>query len=254
VAASGRARAQPDLLTQLASIGEFFAVRTHSPQSQVVAPWRAMTGLVDDPRVLPARVLAVRDALSRAGGRAVSLRVAASVTQLGLSARLVAPALAVAALTGRGLELDLARLRWQPELGGAVPLSVPIDALPDGCGATAAGDPGELAAELARVLSGPVARLVDAARAWSVSPLVLWGNVASAVHGATGQIASARPAHADRAKHLAALLQAQPPLLGTGRTEYDGRFRRSSCCLFYRVAGSRAVADLCGDCVLVRSG
>jgi hypothetical protein len=59
-----------------------------------------MSELVDAPRILRDRVAAVRARLAATGGQApeaVELRVAASVTHLGLLARLVSPALA-----GRG--------------------------------------------------------------------------------------------------------------------------------------------------------
>lgn len=113
----------------LAAFGPFFAVQTHHPGSIPREPWH-MNELVADPGVLTDRMVAVRSRLAATGGQepdAVELRVAASVTQLGLVARLVSPALAVAVSSGELLEVDLDSTRWQRVLGGAFPLSVQRD-------------------------------------------------------------------------------------------------------------------------------
>jgi len=75
---------------------------------------------------LAGRVDRVRAALVQASHRPVAdieQRVAASMTQLGLTARLLSPVLAVACTTGVVLDVQLHDLRWQDELGGAFPLS-----------------------------------------------------------------------------------------------------------------------------------
>ena len=80
-----------------------------------------------DPAGLRERVGLVRGALAARAGCApsgIELRVAASVTQLGLVARIIAPALA-AQTTGHPLDLRLSGLWWQDTAGGPVPLSVP---------------------------------------------------------------------------------------------------------------------------------
>ncbi|MEY9967662.1 hypothetical protein ABIA33_005735 [Streptacidiphilus sp. MAP12-16] len=231
----------PETLAQVAALGPFFAVRTHRATAVAGPPWRPMSELVEDPAALMDRVLAVRAYLAAAGGRspdAVELRVAASVTHLGLTARLVSPALALAVLHGSWPGLDLHALRWQPVLGGAFPLSLADEAF-------ASGAPG-------RLLGGPVGALVEATRLLSVSPRVLWGNVASAVNGAATALAAASPAHAQRTRVLTALLLAQPQLRDAHtRVAGTTRFRRRSCCLIYR-ASPGASGALCGDCVLVR--
>ena len=186
------------------------------------------------------RVHATRAALAASAGRPaeeVELRVAASVTQLGLAARLLSPALAVGVLSGAQLDLDPAGVWWQPVLGGPVPLSIPLGA----------GRAGVLAAD------GPIAALTAATRVvCPISPTVLWGNVASAVNGATTMIRAHRPDLAARADGYAAELLGQPPLSIQNPRVGPG-FRRRSCCLIYRVAAGPARA-ICGDCVLSPSG
>ncbi|HEY6425402.1 MAG TPA: (2Fe-2S)-binding protein [Pseudonocardiaceae bacterium] len=239
------------MLRDLAAFGPFFAVQTHPPDSLPRKPWHAMNELVEDPDVLMGSVAAVRARLAAGGGQppdAVELRVAASVTHLGLVARLVSPALAVAVTSGRLVELELASTWWQRVLGGAFPLSVTRDA--DTRHANPEPKPERVAGLLAsRVLDGPVRDLVEATMPLSVSPRVLWGNVASAVNGAASMIAAGQPASADRSRVIASLLFDQPPLRGTSVISAQGGFRRRSCCLIYRAAPNAAGA-VCGDCVL----
>lgn len=237
----------PDRITAL---GPFFAFETHGP-IPAAEPWRSMAELLDDPSVLGGRVAAVRGYLAAGGGQsaeAVELRVAASVTQLGLASRLLSPSFAVAVLAGAVLPYGLRELRWQPTPGGTFPLSLP-DRTP-----VPVADPVERAVRLGKELfDGPIRELVEATRAYSVSPHILWGNVASAVNGAASAITRTTPALAGPARAFAGLLLDQPPLRGTSTTAgaYGG-FRRRSCCLIYRAAPDRAGA-LCGDCVLAPS-
>jgi ferric iron reductase protein FhuF len=210
-----------------------------------------MNELVENPDVLMDRVAAVRSRLATAGGQApdsVELRVAASVAHLGLVARLVSPALAVAVTSDELLEVDLGSTRWQRVLGGAFPLSVQRDADADASGQDAS--PEHMAWLLARrVLEGPVRDLLEVTRALSVSPQVLWGNVASALNGAASMITASQPAWTNRARVITSLLLDQPPLRDTASASADGRFRRRSCCLIYRAAPN-AAGVVCGDCVL----
>ncbi|HEX5346557.1 MAG TPA: (2Fe-2S)-binding protein [Pseudonocardiaceae bacterium] len=235
----------------LAAFGPFFAVQTHHRGSIPPDPWHAMNELVDNPDVLMDRVAGVRSRLATAGGQApdgVELRVAASVTYLGLVARLVSPALAAAVTSGELLQVDLDSTRWQPVLGGAFPLSVQRGADADASGHDVS--PECLAGLLARrVLDGPVRDLLEVTRALSVSPQVLWGNVASALNGAASMITASQPAWTDRARVITSLLLDQPPLRDTATASADGRFRRRSCCLIYRAAPN-AAGVVCGDCVL----
>jgi FhuF 2Fe-2S C-terminal domain len=309
-AADGIGAAYADEVTALAELGPFFAVAAHQafsahempaphevspahdvPAAQEVSaarpdggPWRSMGELADGSGVLAARVAEVRALLAAGGGRpaeAVELRVAASVTHLGLAARIVSPYLALAVLYGRApVGLRLADLRWQPALGGPYPLSLPCQGAsgptPPGQGEPSAAEapargpvplapsrsPGRradpagglqaLADGLARgLVEGPVRELVDACGALRVSPHVLWGNVASAVNGAAGMIAAVRPQDAARAHAIAGLLTDRSALRGTGVRTPAGAFRRRGCCLIYRAAPGGSGA-LCGDCALSR--
>jgi hypothetical protein len=321
LAAAGIGAANADEVTALAELGPFFAVDTHvaagthvTVETRAAAatdfagatdsaathdvpaagpelgPWRSMGELADGSGVLAARVASVRGALAAGGGQpadAVEVRVAASVTQLGLAARIVSPYLALAVLYGRAPgRLRLADLRWRPALGGPYPLSLPHMAAAGpapGQGEAPAtapvrdhpaplvdagstvhspghadpaadpeGDLHALAETLAReLMEGPVRELVEACGALRVSPYVLWGNVASAVNGAAGMIAAARPRDATRAHALAALLLDRSALRGTSVRTPTRAFQRRSCCLIYRAAPGGAGA-LCGDCALSR--
>jgi hypothetical protein len=202
----------------------FFTIETHPIGAAPRPPWRVMRELVDDPAALADRVHAVRTHL--AAGQPVDTveqRVAASVTHLGLIARLVSPALAAAAQNSPIPDLDLRHTWWQPTLGGAFPLSV-----------------ANTTATLDQLLDGPIRTLVAVTRKFSVSEQILWGNVASALHGAAAMIGERADAAVDQ-------LMSRPPLDNTGSTK-DGRFRRRTCCLIYRAAPG----TVCGDCVLVR--
>jgi hypothetical protein len=89
--------------------------------------------------------------------------------------------------------------------------------------------------------------LTDAVRrSFSLSRLVLEGNVVSAVAGALRMASAARPEVTGRAEATLDALLAGGPLAGTGRRLPDGTFVRRSCCLFYRLPG----AGTCLDCIL----
>jgi hypothetical protein len=193
----------------------------------------------------------VRAALaSRAGlpTAEIGLKVAASVTHLGVVARLIAPALG-AAVTGHRLDMRLDGLWWQDELGGPVPLSVPVgDGVPPANSVPPADEP---AADilLRRFLDEVIAPVTAATREQvPVSDRVLWGNVASGSNAAARQAAAARPDLAGGAWRAARVLFASPLLRGE-RQPPGPAYRRASCCLIYRVmpGGRNAV---CGDCVL----
>lgn len=189
---SGPVAAEPGpTLRQLAALGPFFAVAAHTPDARPdaapPAPWRVFGELTADPAALRDRVDRVRAHLAATGGQpvaAVELRVAASVAQLGLAARLLSPALALAALHGARPCLELGALRWQPELGGAFPLSLPTTDL---------GPAGAAEAWADALLAGPVRELVRAVARLSVAEQILWGNVASAVDAAARVAGAAVP-------------------------------------------------------------
>jgi len=236
------------LLADLAALGPYFAVEVHRPGSPLRPPWQSLGELTGSPGALAGRIGEVRERLAAAAGcpaASVEFRVAASIAQLGLCARLLSPALGAAA-AGWALRVETAGARWVPALGGPFPLSLPDTAVGPSAGASG----GEGTAECLRLLTGPVARIVRVVASMAVSPRVLWGNVASAVNGAATMIAAARLDLADPAAEIAAAVLANPALTGT----YQGRplqgFRRRNCCLIYRL--SLAAPAYCGDCVLGR--
>jgi hypothetical protein len=235
------------MLDDLAGLGPFFAVSSHPAGAGPAPPWRPVAELLTPSRLLTERIAVVRAALASGGGLAVDAvepRVAASTVHLGLAARLASPALGAAAL-GCPLDLRPGGVWWQRVSGGPVPLSVPA---PDS--GARAGRPDSAPGEWQRVLLDEVLAPATAAiaRLVPVSGRVLCGNAASAVNTAARQLAGQRPDLADAAWRTAARLFASPLLAGE-RHPPGPAFRRSSCCLFYRVApGGRA--GVCGDCVL----
>ncbi len=202
--------------------------------------WRPLRELVDGG--LAARVAFARDFLSQRTGADVEPRACASINSLGVMSRLVAPALATACRDGVVPVLDIDAVAWLPQDGG--PLPVAFGPSSGRRVRTAA----EAAAALVEHVVEPVVRPVLEAyrRDFVLSPLTLWGNLASALNGAAGMITGAT---IDPFAVVAELL-ARAPLDGAGRYEpFAGRrfFVRNNCCLFYRVpAGGR-----CNDCVLV---
>jgi hypothetical protein len=211
--------------------GPFFAVHDHPAGAAPAAPWRPFRELLDEPTVLTERIAAIQAYLSGGGGNPTR-RVAASVTHLGLVARLVSPTLGVAAVSGEFPALDLADVWWQPELGGTFPLSAHYR--PDGSPQA--------------FVDGPLRTLTAA---FAVSDKILWGNVASAINGAATMIATTRPDLADRTATVADDLLATPQLREASTRRPNGRFQRRSCCLIYQAAATPNRNAVCGDCVLV---
>ncbi len=237
------------VLAGLARLGPFFALGSHRAGSPLAEGWRPLDELLHQPGALQSQVAAVRAALAEASRQQpgdVEPRVAASMTQLGLAARLICPALGVAVLTGRLLPADPARMRWQPGLGAAIALTTCEDALLLTTGAPDA--PGLADALADAVLDGPVRSLVQATERLGVSPQVLWGNVASVVNGARAMIGAAEPALASTAEEIVSRLLTQPPLRDTHQGSAAAGFRRRSCCLVYRLVAAQT--PVCGDCVL----
>lgn len=170
--------------------------------------------------------------------------MAASVTHLGLVARVVSPLLALTALHGAPSVPVLREVRWQPHLGGTFPLSLPRDTL------TSSGRPARETAAL--VLEGLVAPLTRAVGELSVSPRTLWGNVASAVNGARTVLTATAPTGEERIARSCGVFLAHEALRGTYADAAGGQpFRRRNCCLIYRaMPGTDRAAAVCGDCVL----
>jgi ferric iron reductase protein FhuF len=229
-------------LAAAAAVGGYFEVET---DGEVLADprWRGFTDLLDDPSVLAGRIEFVRATLSERTGHElaqIDLRACGSTHFLGLASRLIAPALATVALHGLVIACDSTDLRWQPVDGGPVPIGFASASVHD------ASDCDTAASLLhVHVVDPLINPLVEAFR--GVSPIVLWGNVASAVAGAAGMLAGSGVVCALDPVTVAAATLARGPLAGTGTFDAPDRFfRRSSCCLYYRLPGG----VICGDCVL----
>jgi hypothetical protein len=251
------------LLPDLAALGPYFAVDVHRPGSPLRPPWQPLDALIGSPDALADRIGEVRERLAAAAGcpaAAVEFRVAASIAQLGLCARLLSPALGAAA-AGRTLPVDVGQARWVPALGGPFRLSLPELSLtqlslPEAAPRTRAGAPppgdgvpGVGTAACLSLLAGPIAQIVRAVEAMAVSPRVLWGNVASAVNGAAAMIVESRPELAAPAASAATAMLRYPALTGTYRGSPGAGFCRRNCCLMYRLS-LPGTARYCGDCVL----
>ncbi|MFI5912970.1 (2Fe-2S)-binding protein [Dactylosporangium sp. NPDC051541] len=194
------------------------------------AGWRPFADLLD-PGVVAERVRVSRQALCAMFGLDPGLvpeRVIASTLLLGYCARLVSPPLAQSLAEGTVPDVGPGDLWWREVPGGPLPVAVP---------------PHEnRAAEdfFAVVVEGLVTPLAEVFMdRFRLSPHVVWGNVASALGGAAGQIGrpSAWPA-------VAGLLD-RPPLKGMAEVRGTA-LRRRNCCLYYRIPGG----GTCGDCVL----
>ena len=245
-------------LAQAARAGPFFVVEPWTPAGR----WRPLRGLVSDPAALSERVGYARRVLARrariAAGE-VEERVAASIVFGGLVSRLVSPQLGAAVLSGVVPDLTVADLWWRPtqrDEGGPWPLAA------GPAGGTEVGDlvedmqvrhAAELMAERTHAITSPVTAAF--ATSFRLSRRVLYGNVASALAGASAVLAGSCPARAEVAHRLTAQILALEPLRGTGKFVRSGpggprlQFVRHSCCLLYRVPG----AGTCGDCVLTAS-
>jgi FhuF 2Fe-2S C-terminal domain len=246
-----------EALAAAAGAGPFFGLEPWVPG----AGWRPLRELVRDPAVLGERVADARAVIAARAGLdpvAVEERVAASVVFLGLAARLVSPPLGAAVITGVVPYLAVGDLWWRPARGGPWPMAAgPAGARRIG-GLASSGQLCGAAALLAEhCVQGVIEPVAGAfAAAFRLSPLVLRGNVASALAGAAGMLAGSVPDRAEAAGKLAGRVLALDPLRGTGELVQPDVSRarwflvRRSCCLFYRVPGG----GTCGDCVLTPEG
>ncbi|MFD7832523.1 (2Fe-2S)-binding protein [Kitasatospora sp. NPDC059803] len=176
-------------------------------------------------------------------------RVARRYPHLGLAARFWSVGLGAAVLLGTVPTLEHAWVRipdqgpldlWtppEPPLPAPFPASLPT--------------PLPLADQLYEaVLVGQLEPLAAAVRsAVPLSARLLTGNAASALAGTLRVLDAHAPGPA---RALVAELLARPPLAGTGTLRTGPRgaaFRRTSCCLYYRVGPG---AGVCGDCCFTR--
>lgn len=228
-----------DILDQLAGMGPFFALSAH--QAQCVPPWQPLTSLLQADSI-DRRSAQLAQTLA-SGGRIdtghVDPRVASSVLQLGLVARLVSPWLGLAAL-GVRVAAGVTDLRWIPSASSSFELSVD--------GATLGSEQVTAPAEWSSILTqGLLAAVVDAVDG---SPQVLWGNVASAINGAVSASSATRPDLMSAMRTVAVGLLAALPVAASSTGQVGtSTFQRRSCCLLYRVAAGSPNA-ICGDCVL----
>ncbi|OKI16717.1 (2Fe-2S)-binding protein [Streptomyces sp. CB03911] len=257
-----------DLAAQLAAVGPYFEILTDSPSpgqpdwTPGLRPLRELYA-TGPGSVLAERIPAVAERLGTA-----EPRVAASILQLGLASRLWSVALGAAALGGTTLDLHPDRVEALLPPQGPLLLRLPRPAADqDSDGERRGGRPEPVtgagppeppsAARLYRaVVTDNLVPLAAAVRAVApVSEGLLWGNAASALAGSLrvlyGWAAVRRPEAARTARRLADDLLVLGPLAGTGTLTCAGpaavpAFRRTSCCLYYRV-GPRA--GICGDCV-----
>jgi hypothetical protein len=213
--------------------------------------WVRVSDFFDDRSHVVASIDATLDAfgVSPATATPDARRAAASVLHLGLAARLTAPAVATAALTGWLPELDPIDVWWRPDRPNPVPLAIPE---PRGVRVARIDDLAE--AFHALVVRPVVAPLVAAvSQAATVSVVPLWGNVWSGLVGGLGPIRASGQDVAIRASAIVgAILDIEARHHPTGPRHPghflpSGGFRRTTCCLLYRLPG----AMVCGDCALL---
>ncbi|MFF8774870.1 (2Fe-2S)-binding protein [Kitasatospora sp. NPDC015120] len=242
--------APPPDYRRLAALGPYFALDAATAPGEVAPP--GFRPLREFYAPAPDGPLArrVREVARRLG--TAEPRVAASVLHLGLAARFCSVGLGAAVLLGSVPDLhpDRARIRvpeqgpvglWLPHPDPDEPARAERAPLPDRFRRT--------------VVEGQLADLAAAVR--SVVPLadgLLRGNAASALAGAL-RVLDARTAHAPHgtARAVVAEVLAHPPLAGTGTltaTPAGTAFRRTSCCLYYRLGPQ---AGVCGDCCFTRA-
>ncbi|WP_306367489.1 (2Fe-2S)-binding protein [Nocardiopsis sp. CC223A] len=246
----GRVEVVP-VLVDIGRINMMFALEAEPPGPR----WRALG--VPDPGAVAVEVERVRERLAGFAGvraREVEWRVGASLFQQGLATRLLSPVLAAALCHGAALRVDA--FHRDPGAAGPVVLRT-SQRWADPIAPEPAAVAGHIAATvLAGVLEPVAAALGGVPRGTGrVAPGLLRGNTASALAGAARSLGADRPAVREGAEEVVRLLTAAPPLAGTG--SYTGRdaggaavFRRTTCCLYYRVPGS----GYCGDCALTAPG
>lgn len=235
-----RPRATARVLEELKQLGPFFALELYVDE-RAMDQWRPLRSLIAEEALQRRSEQMTRYLSTRAGIGFSQLqpRVASSVMHLGLVARLISPWIGLAAM-GHLVRVRLTDLRWIPEPGSNFALS----ASPGLFERNGLGSREEWAQELVRELIGPLTNAVPG------SPAVLWGNVSSALHGCVSAVEYTRPSLApalrDVADHVLRAIPGGPACSGVLGTD---DFRRSSCCLIYRVGGA-ASRSVCGDCVL----
>ena len=168
-------------------------------------------------------------------------RVAISTVQLDFAARVWSPVLACALLHGVFVDLDDLHI----SVAGTVMLMLPE---PRGVPASRTDQAAMLYRTVMEHHLQPFGAGLQEPRG-AVADGLLWGNAASAMLAALRIVVSSRPDLDQAARDLAEQLLDTGLLRGTGYLSATGlRFRRRSCCLFYRVPGG----GTCSDCSLLR--
>ncbi|MFE6053791.1 (2Fe-2S)-binding protein [Kitasatospora sp. NPDC056446] len=228
---------------RLTAVGPYFALDT-APDTDTDAETAPAPAPPEGFRPLPELFGTGPDAPLAARLRVVAQRlgtaeprVAASILHLGLAARFWSVGLGSAVLLGTVPTLEHAWFRIPDQ--GPLDLWTPPEPVRAGSGS--------LADRLHdTVLLGNLEPLAAAVRAAvPLSPRLLLGNTASALAGTLRVLDVHAPL---AARELVSELLDRPPLAGAGtlRTGPHGTaFRRTSCCLYYRVGPG---AGLCGDC------
>ncbi|WP_204080637.1 (2Fe-2S)-binding protein [Mycobacterium riyadhense] len=165
--------------------------------------------------------------------RTTELRVGASLVHLGHAARLWSPVLAC--VLGRGVVPDLSDLQRADD-GARLRLPEPV------------GEPVSPSPELLyRVVVQDHMEPFAAGLRIDLAPGLLYGNIASALVGASHALLAARPDLRRPIVEITNDLLGTGCLAGSGVLTSDGLdFKRRSCCLFYRIPGG----GKCGDCPL----
>ncbi|MDT0331557.1 (2Fe-2S)-binding protein [Nocardiopsis lambiniae] len=235
------------VLADIGRVNTLFAVETEPPG----AGWRPLGDA--GPGTLATEVDRVRAVLAGFAGvpvEAVEWRVGASIFQQGLATRLLSPVLAAALCHGAALRVEA--FHWDPDRRGPVALRT-RQRWAERVGTGPAEAAGHLVTTVLEGVLEPVA--AGLAEVGRVAPGLLRGNTASALAGAARSLGLDRPGVRGAAEEVVRLVGARPPLVGTG--SYGGLdaqgaavFRRTTCCLYYRVPGS----GYCGDCALTAPG
>ncbi|OMC02939.1 (2Fe-2S)-binding protein [Mycolicibacterium fortuitum] len=224
----------------IAALGEFFALPAADP-----ATWRPIRSLCGDQAAVHEYTMRTRATTAAGFGideTDVPVKAAASSVHLSITARLLSPVVGAAVCLGSVPVLTLDSLFWQQDSSHRPALGTL------GAESVTEADPHRAAATITESLIGTVFSLLNNTMrlAESLSPQVMWGNIASAANGAVTVLAQSRPDAEARGRELIHALISTDPLRGTADL-VGQRFRRRNCCLFYQVPGG----GYCGDCVLV---
>ncbi|MET0473825.1 MAG: (2Fe-2S)-binding protein [Mycobacterium sp.] len=239
------------ILAKTAELGDYFALPLAGEDDWVgeggdEAEWLSLQTFFDR-GVMGEFVARTREAVAESAhceSSSIATKMAASVFQLGVAARLLSPVVGAATCFGAMPLLDLRSVRWQP-----APNHTPRFALTDVDWVATPTVSLAAAAISTSVLANVFAPLNENLRALTaLSQKVTWGNVMSAANGAVTVLAMSQPHHEGHGRALVRALADTEQLTGTAIFASD-TFTRRSCCLFYQAPGS----GLCTDCVLAES-